>query len=81
MPVTGQNRFTAVSSGQADMECGSSTVTLGRMKEVGFSSLTFVDGTGLLVRKSTGGNSLMDLASRRSASSPAPATSVRWPRH
>jgi len=65
VPVTGQNRFTAVSSGQADMECGSSTVTLGRMKEVAFSSLTFVDGTGLLVRKSTGGNSLMDLSGRK----------------
>ncbi|MDH4053671.1 MAG: amino acid ABC transporter substrate-binding protein [Rubrivivax sp.] len=65
VPVTVQNRFTTISSGQADMECGSSTVTLGRMKEVGFSSLTFVDGTGLLVRKTTVGNSLMDLANKK----------------
>ena len=55
VPVTAQTRFSAISSGQADMECGASTVTLGRMKEVGFSSLTFVDGTGLLVRSSTAG--------------------------
>jgi glutamate/aspartate transport system substrate-binding protein len=47
------------------MECGATTVTLGRMKEVDFSSLTFVDGTGLLVKKSTGGNSLIDLANKK----------------
>ena len=35
------------------------------MKEVAFSSLTFVDGTGLLVRRSTAGNSLMDLAGKK----------------
>jgi glutamate/aspartate transport system substrate-binding protein len=65
VPVTVQTRFTAVSSGQADMECGATTVTLGRMKEVGFSSLTFVDGTGLLIRSSTVGNSLIDLANKK----------------
>jgi len=65
VPVTLQNRFSAIASGQADMECGASTVTLGRMKEVGFSTLTFVDGTGLLVRASTPGNSLMDLANKK----------------
>jgi ABC-type amino acid transport substrate-binding protein len=65
VPVTAQTRFTAISSGQADMECGSSTVTLGRMKEVAFSSLTFVDGTGLLVREATTGSSLMDLANKK----------------
>ena len=65
VPVTVQNRFTAISGGQADMECGATTVTLGRMKEVGFSSLTFVDGTGLLIRSSTVGNSLIDLANKK----------------
>jgi ABC-type amino acid transport substrate-binding protein len=65
VPVTLQTRFSAISSGQADMECGATTVTLGRMKEVGFSSLTFVDGTGLLIRNSTTGTSLMDLANKK----------------
>jgi glutamate/aspartate transport system substrate-binding protein len=65
LPVTVQNRFAAISSGQADMECGASTVTLGRMKEVDFSTLIFVDGTALLVRKSTAGNSLIDLANKK----------------
>ena len=65
VPVTAQTRFSAINAGQADMECGATTVTLGRMKEVGFSSLTFVDGTGLLVRASTPGTSLMDLANKK----------------
>jgi ABC-type amino acid transport substrate-binding protein len=65
IPVTSQSRFTAISSGQADMECGASTVTLGRMKEVAFSTLTFLDGTGLLVRASTAGTSLMDLSGKK----------------
>src|SRR5678816_3007752 len=65
VPVTVQNRLAAVAGGQADMECGATTVTLGRMKDVDFSSLTFVDGTGLLVKKTTGGNSLIDLANKR----------------
>ena len=65
VPVTAQNRFTTVASGGADMECGASTVTLGRMKEVAFSSLTFIDGTGLLVRDVAGVNSLMDLANKK----------------
>lgn len=65
VPVTVQTRFATVSSGQADMECGATSVTLGRMKEVAFSSLTFVDGTGLLVRSSTTGNSLLDLANKK----------------
>ena len=65
VPVTTQNRFSAISSGQADMECGASTVTLGRMREVSFSTLTFLDGTGLLVRSSTPGTSLLDLAGKK----------------
>ena len=65
VPVTTQNRFSAISSGQADMECGASTVTLGRMREVSFSTLTFLDGTGLLVRASTQANALLDLAGKK----------------
>ena len=63
--VTVQSRFTAISSGQADMECGASTVTLGRMKEVSFSSLTFLDGTGILIRSALNAHSLMDLGDKR----------------
>lgn len=67
VPVTVQTRFTAVSSGLADMECGATTLTLGRMKEVDFSTLTFIDGTGLLVRTAATGNSLMELSDKKIA--------------
>ena len=65
VPVTTQTRFSAIASGQADMECGASSVTLGRMKEVSFSTLTFIDGTGLLIRAATTGNSLNDLSGKK----------------
>lgn len=65
VPVTSETRFEAVAKGQADMECGSSSATLGRMKTVDFSSFIFVDGTGLLVKTSTGVNGLADLGGRK----------------
>jgi ABC-type amino acid transport substrate-binding protein len=65
VPVSSQNRFETIAKGQADMECGSSTVTLGRMKEVDFSSYTFVDGTGILVKASLAAKSLGDLGGKK----------------
>ena len=65
VPVTVENRFDAIAKGQADLECGSSTATLGRMKTVDFSSFIFVDGTGLLVKSSTPAHGLSDLAGKR----------------
>lgn len=63
--VTVQNRFETIAKGQADLECGASTVTLGRMAQVDFSSFTFVDGTGLLVKASLAAKSLGDLAGKK----------------
>jgi glutamate/aspartate transport system substrate-binding protein len=54
VPVTTQNRFDTVANGLADMECGSSTVTFERMEKTDFSSVTFMENTGLLVRASSG---------------------------
>jgi ABC-type amino acid transport substrate-binding protein len=65
VPVTLQNRFETVAKGQADLECGASSVTLGRMREVDFSSFTFVDGTGILVKASLAAKGLGDLGGRR----------------
>jgi len=64
VPVTVQTRFEAVAKGRADMECGSSTITLARMKEVDFSSVTFVETTGLLARTEGGARSLSDLSGK-----------------
>jgi glutamate/aspartate transport system substrate-binding protein len=65
VPVTVQNRLDTVARGQADMECGATTVTLSRLKQVDFSSFTFVDGTGLLVRTESKAQGLADLAGKK----------------
>jgi glutamate/aspartate transport system substrate-binding protein len=67
VPVTTQNRFKAVADGSADMECGSSTVTLGRMNEVDFSNYIFVENTALVVTASSGINAIADLGGRKIA--------------
>ena len=67
VPVTVQTRFEAVAKGSADMECGSSTMTLARMKQVDFSSITFVETTGLLARTDSGLRSLSDMSGKRIA--------------
>jgi glutamate/aspartate transport system substrate-binding protein len=65
--VDTQTRFAAVSDGLADMECGSSSVSLSRMKVVDFSSLVFADSTGLVVRTDSGVHSFEAMAGRRIA--------------
>jgi ABC-type amino acid transport substrate-binding protein len=67
VPVTVQSRFSAVAAGRADMECGSSTVTLGRMKEVDFSNFIFVETTGVVVSKASGVQTFADMASKKIA--------------
>ena len=67
LPVTTQTRFDAVAKGQADMECGSSTVTLSRLRQVDFSSYIFVETTGLLTRTALGIRSISDLSGKRIA--------------
>lgn len=67
VPVTVQTRFETVAKGRADMECGSSTITLARLKEVDFSSITFVETTGLLTKTASGLRSLSDLSGKKIA--------------
>jgi glutamate/aspartate transport system substrate-binding protein len=62
VPVTVHSRFDAVARGSADMECGSSTITLSRLKQVDFSSPIFVESTGLLVKQASNVRSLTDLS-------------------
>ena len=65
VPVTVQTRFDAVVKGQADMECGSSTVTLSRLKQVDFSSFIFVQTTSLIVNAASGLRSLSDMSGKK----------------
>jgi len=67
VPVTSQSRFDAVAKGSADMECGASTITLTRMKQVDFSSVIFVETTGLLVKAASGLRSLSDMMGKKIA--------------
>jgi glutamate/aspartate transport system substrate-binding protein len=53
-PVTPENRFDLVTSGQIDLECGSTTNNAERRKIVAFSPTIFVTGTKLLVRRGSG---------------------------
>jgi ABC-type amino acid transport substrate-binding protein len=67
VPATSQNRLEMVRKGQADMECGSTTVTLSRMREVDFSSFVFVDSTGILARNAAAAKNLKELGGKRIA--------------
>ncbi len=67
VPVTSQNRFAVVASGQADLECGASTVTLSRLRQVDFSSFIFVETTSLLVKSASGLQSFADVAGKKIA--------------
>ena len=67
VPVNVQTRFSAVSSGKADMECGSSTVTLGRMKEVDFSNVIFVESTGVVVARASNVKNFADMDGKKIA--------------
>ena len=50
VPVTVEDRFTAVAQGKIDLLCGSSTETLERRKQVAFSLPIFPSGTAALLR-------------------------------
>jgi glutamate/aspartate transport system substrate-binding protein len=67
VPVTTQTRFETVANGTADMECGASTVTLGRMKQVDFSSFVFIESTGIAVKTDSGIRSFNELAGKKIA--------------
>lgn len=52
--VTPQTRIPHVVDGTVDLECGSTTNTLGRQQQVDFSPVYFTTGTRILTRKSLG---------------------------
>jgi ABC-type amino acid transport substrate-binding protein len=63
-PVTPENRFDLVNSGEVDLECGSTTNNLERRKTMAFSPTMFVTGTKLLVRRGSGILNFRDLAGK-----------------
>jgi glutamate/aspartate transport system substrate-binding protein len=67
VPVTLANRFDLVSSGGIDLECGTSTNSLSRQKQVDFSVMTWVDGGNFVVKAGQPHHSLADLAGKKIA--------------
>src|SRR5512138_1717398 len=61
LPVTSSNRIEMVKDGKVDLECGSTTNTRDRQKDVAFAYTTFVAGIKMLARKSSRIDSLEDL--------------------
>jgi glutamate/aspartate transport system substrate-binding protein len=60
-----ETRVQAVASGAADLVCGSTTITLSRMEQVDFSSMTFLTGGSLLLRVASGIQGVSDLGGKR----------------
>jgi glutamate/aspartate transport system substrate-binding protein len=61
LPVTSETRIEAIASGKADLECGSTTNSLERARQVAFSPTIFVSGTKLLVPRGSPIHTFRDL--------------------
>ena len=63
VPVSGQQRFTALQSGEVDMLSNNTTATLSRDTSLGldFTAVTYYDGQGFLVNKKLGVKSAKEL--------------------
>lgn len=61
VPVSSSNRIPALLEGKIDLECGSTTNTRDRQKQVAFAYTTFVAGIKMLARKSANVDSIEDL--------------------
>jgi glutamate/aspartate transport system substrate-binding protein len=61
VPVTSANRIALVKDGKVDVECGSTTNTRDRQKEVAFAYTTFVAGIKMLAKKSSDVGGIEDL--------------------
>jgi glutamate/aspartate transport system substrate-binding protein len=61
VPVTSQTRIPILTGGNIDLECGSTTNSVERQKQVDFAPTYFVTGTKIIVKKSSGIKSYDDL--------------------
>jgi ABC-type amino acid transport substrate-binding protein len=64
IPGTVSERIQMVASGRADIDCANTTATLSRMQDVDFSSLIFLETSGLLVKDGGPVKSFTDLAGK-----------------
>jgi glutamate/aspartate transport system substrate-binding protein len=54
VPVTSQTRIPILTGGNIDLECGSTTNSVERQKQVAFAPTYFMTGTKIIVKKSSG---------------------------
>ncbi|MFN7085389.1 MAG: transporter substrate-binding domain-containing protein [Burkholderiales bacterium] len=54
VPVTSQTRIPILTGGNIDMECGSTTNSVERQKQVAFAPTYFMTGTKIIVKKNSG---------------------------
>ncbi len=73
-------RLQVVAEGKADIECGTTTVTLSRQKKVDFSNFVFVELGGVLVKSDKGIERLTHLADKKIAVIPGTTTEKRLKR-
>ena len=72
--VTPADRIARLVKGTIDLECGSTTITFGRMEQVAFSHMIFVDGGSLLATVASGIGVVKDLGGKRVAVIPRTTT-------
>ncbi|MCW5287330.1 transporter substrate-binding domain-containing protein [Verminephrobacter eiseniae] len=60
-PVTSQNRIPLVTNGTVDLECGSTTNTTARQKDVAFAMTTYVEEIRTATKANSGITSIRDL--------------------
>jgi ABC-type amino acid transport substrate-binding protein len=73
-PVDAATRLFTIANGDADIECGTTTITLSRMEKVDFSVPIFVDGGSVLVKRGAKIGRLANLKGRKVAVIPATTT-------
>jgi glutamate/aspartate transport system substrate-binding protein len=66
-PVTSQNRIPLVQNGTVDLECGSTTNTQGRAKDVAFAVTTYVEEVRIAAKANSGIKSIADLNGKKIA--------------
>jgi glutamate/aspartate transport system substrate-binding protein len=64
VPLTPQTRIPLLTGGTVDMICETSTHTLGRLRQASFLNITFLTGSKLLVRKTSGIKKIEDMTDK-----------------
>lgn len=79
--VTSQNRIPLVQNGTVDIECGSTTNTAARQKDVAFAVTTYVEEVRIAVKANSGITSIAQLAGRNVATTTGTTSVQHLRRH